>query len=226
MNNNNRDNNSSRGNKNKDILLGARPCWSWMEALLFVSVLGAVMASPDTQGQELGVLSHSTVIGGNALSHVTGVSASNMAAGDSNLQSNSGALAIGASAGTRHHLVQQVHIDERLAARRTDTVIRENAYQNASGWLSVNQAAGVGNVQSNAFGMAHGNRVSSLSDASLQQVLATRQGLGVESDGSGPQRTLEIEGTTFGRASGVIQVNQSAGTGNATRNSFSFQLNP
>jgi hypothetical protein len=75
--------------------------------------------------------------------------------------------------------------------------------------------------------MALGSTVSGLSDDSLQQVLAPRQGLnGSSSNGSDSAiRNLEIDESTFGGARGVIQVNQSAGTGNATRNSFSYRFN-
>ena len=197
-------------------------------SLVLTAAFGLVMVSPDpAQGQDLSGLRSSSVISGQALSGVSGVAAANQAAGNQNLQSNSGALAIGDGATINNRLVQQVRIDERLAGMEVGTAIREGAFGGASGWMSVNQAAGIGNLQSNSFGMALGSTVSGLSDDSLQQVLAPRQGLnGSSSNGSDSAiRNLEIEESTFGGARGVIQVNQSAGTGNATRNSFSYRFN-
>ncbi|MBY5968470.1 hypothetical protein LCL99_12730 [Halomonas denitrificans] len=196
--------------------------------VMFATALGLVMVSPDSaRGQDLGVLRNSSVISGQALSGVSGVTSANLAAGSQNLQSSSGSLATGDAATINNRLVQQVRIDERLADMEVGTAIREGAFGQSSGWMSVNQTAGVGNLQSNSFGMALGSTVSGLSDDSLQQVLAPRQGLngGDGSDSNGVTRNLDIDESSFAGARGVIQVNQSAGTGNATRNSFSFRFN-
>ncbi|ALM51632.1 hypothetical protein [Halomonas huangheensis] len=200
----------------------------WLEGAILMTALAVVMASPESaHSQDLSALKSSTVIGGNALSNVSGVAAANTAAGQGNLQSNSGNLAIGQQAGTNQGLVQQSRIDQRLAAIQADTAIKERAFRNASGWVSVNQAAGIGNVQSNTFGMAMGTGVSDLSDNSLQQVLATGQGLNGSAGGNAGStvRNLEIDESAFSGARGVIQVSQSAGTGNATSNRFSLRLN-
>jgi len=205
--------------------LGQRTRPTKLQGLLFIASLGLVMASPDpAAGQDLGSLRNSTVIGGNALGNVSGVASTNMAAGSSNLQSNSGTLATGPSATSNNDLIQQARIDQGIAGMQADTVIQDRAFRQASGWMSVNQAAGLGNLQSNAFGITQGISVSDLSDTSLQQVLASRQGLNGSGGGGSDDvlRTLEIEETAFSGARGVIQVNQSAGTGNATRNSFRF----
>ncbi len=104
-------------------------------------------------------------------------------------------------------------------------VIEDRAYRQAEGWLSINQAAGLGNVQSNTFSVALGVAASDLSDASLQQVQAGKQGLsGTEDSSQGSSRRVEINASTFVDARGVIQVSQSAGTGNATRNSFRMNM--
>ncbi|MFM9269487.1 hypothetical protein ACJ7V3_04365 [Halomonas elongata] len=193
---------------------------------LFATCLGLMMAGFDTaSAQDIG-LRNSTILQGDALSHISGVANTNMAAGEGNRQANSGALSIGRASSTSGQLVQQARIDESLTSLQNDVQIQDKAFRQASGWMSINQAAGQGNVQSNAFGMALGINVSSLDDRNLQQVLASQQGLNGGGDDSAEDtsRRVEIENTTFGGARGVIQVNQSAGTGNATRNSFRMNM--
>jgi len=168
---------------------------------------------------------NSTVLSGSALSAVSGVSTTNMAAGDGNLQSNSGVLAIGNSANAANTLMQRSRIDQRVANREETIGIKDRAFRQSEGWLSINQAAGQGNVQSNSLGVALGISASNLSDATLQQVMADQQGLNGTDEGSGStNRRIEVDKTSFEGARGVIQVNQSAGTGNATRNSFRMNM--
>lgn len=175
--------------------------------------------------QEFPGLRNGTVLSGSALSGVSGISSTNMAAGDGNVQSNSGAMAIGEVATTSNTLLQRSRVEERLSGSQDSVRIQDRAYRQAEGWMSINQAAGQGNVQSNTFGVALGISASNLSDTTLQQVLADKQGLNGTGDGSdGASQRVEIDKTTFEGARGVIQVNQSAGTGNATRNSFRMNM--
>ncbi|OBX34342.1 hypothetical protein A8U91_03395 [Halomonas elongata] len=171
---------------------------------LFATCLGLMMAGFDTaDAQDIG-LRNSTVLQGGALSHVSGVANTNMAAGEGNRQANSGALSIGRASSTSGQLVQQARIDESLISLQNDVQIQDKAFRQASGWMSINQAAGQGNVQSNAFGMALGINVSSLDDRNLQQVLASQQGLNGGGDDSAEDasRRVEIDNTTFGGARG------------------------
>lgn len=202
-----------RQNRNrKGVLAMAGAC------LLIVGIHAAM-------AQEGLGIRNSTTLGGSALSHVSGVSTTNMAAGEGNLQSNSGAIAIGKVATTANALLQQARIDERVAAQQDRVGIQDRAFRQAEGWMSINQAAGQGNVQSNAFAVALGISASNLTDNTLQQVLADKQGLSGTGDSSRKSSSkVEIDKTTFEGARGVIQVNQSAGTGNATRNSFRMNM--
>lgn len=198
--------------RNKKALTGVLAVVGWLITL-------------DALSQEFDGLRNSTVLGGSALSHIHGVSATNMAAGSNNLQSNSGVIALGQQASTGQLISQRVHLDNRGIKSINDVVIEDRAYRQAEGWLSINQAAGLGNVQSNTFSVALGIAASDLSDASLQQVQASNQGLsGSEESNSGSSRRVEIDASTFVDARGVIQVSQSAGTGNATRNSFRMNM--
>ncbi len=80
------------------------------KALTGLLALAGVVATLDAFSQELGGLHNSTVLGGNALSHIHGVSATNMAAGSNNLQSNSGVIAMGQQASTGQLISQRVHL--------------------------------------------------------------------------------------------------------------------
>ncbi|MGM0913433.1 MAG: hypothetical protein ACQEXC_07390 [Pseudomonadota bacterium] len=191
-----------------------------------VVALGLVAGLAQTAVAETGALvRNSTILGGSALSAVSGVSTTNMAAGDGNLQSNSGVLAIGNTANAANTLMQSSRIEQRIGNREETVGIKDRAFRQAQGWLSINQAAGQGNVQSNSMGVALGISVSNLSDATLQTVMADQQGLSGTDGGSGStNRRIEVDKTSFEGARGIIQVNQSAGTGNATRNSFRMNM--
>ncbi len=191
-----------------------------------VVALGLVAGLTQVAMAEPGALvRNSTILGGSALSAVSGVSTTNMAAGDGNLQSNSGVLAIGNTANAANTLMQSSRIEQRIANREETVGIKDRAFRQSEGWLSINQAAGQGNVQSNSMGVALGISVSNLSDATLQTVMADQQGLSGTDEGSGStNRRIEVDKTSFEGARGIIQVNQSAGTGNATRNSFRMNM--
>lgn len=191
------------------------------------AVLSLVSAGSQlAQGDSIPRVHNSSVLDGGALSGVKGVSTTNMAAGDGNLQSSSGTLAIGDAAHSADVLIQSVRIEHGGMLHREESVaIHDHAFRHAEGWLSINQAAGHGNVQSNSFGVALGISVSSLSNAMLQQVTADQQGSSGTGDDTGSAiRSIEVDQTSFEGARGVIQVNQSAGMGNATSNSFRMNM--
>lgn len=216
----------SSGSRSYRSVAGSGSAGGFRKNLLIT--LGAVLLAGGMQAataQDIPVMRNSSVLSGSALSSVNGVSTTNMAAGDGNLQSNSGTLAIGNVANTANRLQQQSRIDGQLANQQATIGIKDRAYRQAEGWLSINQAAGQGNAQSNSFGVAMGISASNLSDMTLQQVVADEQRLSGASGNSGKSSSrIEIDKTAFEGARGVIQVNQSAGTGNATRNSFRMNM--
>lgn len=204
--------------------VGSKRSLSTGKSMLLGAMLLVVVEASQAQDPFGGGI-HNTVLGGSALSRISGVSTTNMSAGDGNVQSNIGSVALGSSANAASALQQQSWIGERLSSQQENVQIKDRAYRGAEGWLSINQAAGQGNVQSNSFNVALGISVSSLSDASLQRVLAEQQGLsGTDDQQSSTRRSIEIERSAFVDAQGVVQVNQSAGTGNATSNSFGMSM--
>jgi hypothetical protein len=169
--------------------------------------------------------SAASTISGNALSGVTGAVNVNIASGDHNLQSNSGAIAIGTNALAKNILVQQVKANNGPEPDQASVQIRDNALSQSTGWISVNQAAGTQNVQSNTMSVALGVRGSSLTSENLSQVLSGGSGQELDSDDSrSSRRDVEVESSAFRGTTGVVQVNQSAGKGNTTSNSFSFRM--
>lgn len=171
------------------------------------------------------IYSAQSVLSGNALNNVRGIINVNMAAGDGNLQSNSGVIALGDHAAASNRIIQSANLNDGFSPDKTSVSIQGRAFHNAAGWISVNQTAGQSNVQSNTMSVVLGIGSSSLSDAGLGQVLSGKQELnGTPDSHDATQRKLEIESTAFSGARGLIQVNQSAGTGNNTHNRFSLRM--
>lgn len=165
-----------------------------------------------------------SVIDGHSLRGVQGAINVNMAAGNSNLQSNSGVIAMGENALANNIVVQVVTSNNRLAPEQATAVIKDQALSQSVGWISVNQAAGQENVQSNTLSVALGIRGSSLNSESLSQVLSRTQESTEESDDGTSSRRIAIEDSAFAGSRGVIQVNQSAGKGNATGNHVGVRM--
>ncbi|HQR59960.1 MAG TPA: hypothetical protein PLH03_01185 [Methylophilaceae bacterium] len=166
-----------------------------------------------------------SVIDANALSDVRGRFAVNMAAGDSNAQVNAGALAINPDGGLAAAQVmshQAVGSIRATAPNLSFAIIGDHAFANSVGAISVNQTSGVGNTQANGMAFAVGFEVESVSESKLA---ATASGIGLEGSGSSTGvKTASISDTAFEGSRGLIQINQSAGSGNSTANNFAFQL--
>lgn len=165
-----------------------------------------------------------SLIDGNSLRHVQGAINVNMASGHGNLQSNSGVIAMGDNALANNIVVQIATSNNRLEPEQTSAVIKDQALSQAVGWISVNQAAGQSNVQSNTLSVALGIRGSSLTSESLGQVLSSKQESTEDAEGNASSRRVEIEESAFAGSRGVIQVNQSAGMGNATGNHVGIRM--
>lgn len=166
-----------------------------------------------------------SVIDGNALSNVRGRFAVNMAAGDSNAQTNAGAMAIGLDGGTAAALVGVHQATGWIRATAPDlsiAVIGGSAFANSSGAVSVNQTSGVGNTQANGMAVAVGFDVEAASESVLA---ATASGVGLAGPARGANmKAVSISDSAFRGSRGLVQINQSAGSGNSTANNFAFQL--
>lgn len=183
------------------------PCWS------------------QVAGPELPAYVTRSVIDGNALSNVRGRFAVNLAAGDSNAQTNAGAMAIGLDGGTAAALVgvhQTTGWSRATAPDLSIAVIGGHAFANSSGAVSVNQTSGAGNTQANGMAVAVGFDVEAASESVLA---ATASGVGLAGPARGANmKAVSISDSAFRGSRGLVQINQSAGSGNSTANNFAFQL--
>ena len=183
------------------------------------------LVSMSAISQELPGYITQSVIDGNALSNVRGRFAVNMAAGDSNTQVNAGALAIDLGGGLATAQVisyQAVGMIHAISPDLSIAIIGDRAFANSVGAISVNQTSGVGNTQANGMAIAVGFEVEAVSESVLA---ATASGVGLTESGSNSGvKAVSISDTAFHGSLGLIQINQSAGSGNSTANNFAFQL--
>ena len=165
-----------------------------------------------------------SMIDDNVLKNANGRLAVNMAAGDSNTQANAAAVALGAQGGPTLGFVGGTQVTDPRQATLPDVAVASiggNAFANSSGLISVNQASGVGNAQANGAAFALGfDEVVAESVLSAATSNAVPTGTGT----SKSHQTVSINDTAFDGAHGLVQVNQSAGSGNSTANNFALQV--
>lgn len=186
--------------------------------LCAATILLAVQVSADPLVENVSRI-QGNVVGGNGLMGI------NIAAGDSNAQLNAKALAISVGQGAHSALQLRQNIDFSGIDQAQDSIstISGNAFSNAGGALSINQVSGVGNAQINAVSIGIGlDGAAAVSDTQLAQ---TTSGSAVNAlENPQYRREARIEGQAFKGSSGLVQVNQLAGTGNATANNFQLSV--
>lgn len=164
----------------------------------------------------------SSTIDGRAAQGATGAISVNQAAGDLNAQANLRAIAVG----------EQARASINAGALRTHNVITApdvatariggQAFSRANGLISINQASGGGNAELNAVAMTLARQ--GIREASDEQLLAGApasnggQAPVTDTDARTRVRSAVVESTAMKGTSGVVQLNQIAGSGNATAN--------
>lgn len=198
---------------------------SLMSMLLITpAVLHTEWAKADEPSLVLPSYVTQSVIDSSVLSHVRGRFAVNMTAGDSNVQANAAAVALGAQDGSTLGFVGGIQVTNPRQGNLPDlavAIIGEKAFANSSGLISVNQSSGVGNAQANgaAFAMGFDEVVAeSVLSATASNVVPIGAGAGKS------HQAVSINDSAFDGARGLVQVNQSAGSGNSTANNFALQL--
>lgn len=183
-------------------------------ALLLLACGPLLAAEPGTRSQ---VELH------DSFSSFSGNASLNQAAGDGHQQTNVRMISIGDQPTTSVRVEQvrgAIALPQGLdsAAR-----IQGPAFSQASGISGINQSAGIGNQNINAFRMAVGVIPESLDDSVLSQSTAITSATlgGATVDG---ERIVEISDQAFSGSRGVVQLNQSAGVGNRTTNSLSIRV--
>ena len=175
---------------------------------------------------------NSSVIDQGAMTGVRGVARVNMAAGDSNVQQNSAALAHSTGPSVAVVKAKQSAQDapqdfyQRLSAQ-----IEAGALNNALGVVMVNQSSGVGNMQFNGAAVAIGGKGSTAViqlDAKGLESYSADTGLDAQGANEAAVTLVEanaaISPDAFANAKGVFMINQTAGNNNATANSFTLSV--
>ncbi|MCC7632815.1 hypothetical protein [Stenotrophomonas rhizophila] len=206
-----------------------------LHRLLLATV--TAMASPlPLQAQQAvdysGMLSYLTTsrIDGRALSAADGAITVNMAAGDLNQQANLLAIANGDNAHIAINARQQHRANRVLGEGAMDASasIGGQALNGASGVVMINQASGTGNATLNVVAATlaqQGIRESSDEALAASEAIASAGGQGTANSGtSAGTRSVAVEATALQGLAGVLQLNQVAGSGNATANQLSISV--
>ncbi|MHB8364329.1 MAG: hypothetical protein ACYDEK_07080 [Vulcanimicrobiaceae bacterium] len=157
------------------------------------------------------------VIAGQSFDGVTGAIRLNQTAGNGNAQAN--LIVITNGAGARVRLIQQTDATGTVNGRASIL-----GFAGAVGAIQVNQSAGNGNAQGNVILLELGCGASELNDGTLGSMVSEPE---QHTGGyAGPHGTnvAGVSPGAFSKASGIIQVDQVAGTGNSTANSFHLQI--
>lgn len=167
-----------------------------------------------------------SVIEGRALHGAQGAIAVNQAAGDHNLQANAAALAVSEGGVAAAQVLNAQATDPRQAnaPRVAVSVIGQQAFGGVHGLVSINQASGVGNAQANGVAIAVGNGVVIAESLSESMLAESAAGAPAARHGAPGARVAVIADSAFEGARGLVQVNQTAGSGNATANNFALSL--
>lgn len=193
---------------------------------LLILLMATHVAAETPLAAEQFEYSTQAVISDDVLTGARGVIGVNIVAGDSNAQINAHALSISVGQGvhTSSNIKTSQHVNYLEGPDSAVSLIEGNAFSNASGLISINHASGAGNAQLNdvAIGIAIGGVALTESELNLtvtgQPVSQLSQGAGVQ------HREAVIGEAAFDGASGVVQINQLAGSGNATSNNFGLSV--
>ncbi len=112
--------------------------------------------------------------------------------------------------------------------QKNNAAIKGNAFQNAHGFISINQSSGESNQQYNALTISNGISSSIVIEADESILADTSSGNGLNDLNPSPTsqslNSANIAPDTFAGASGVVQINQTAGTGNVSANLFTLSI--
>lgn len=195
--------------------------------LLAAGAAGPALAGDD-YAQMLGYLADSR-IDGNALSGARGAIAANQAAGDLNQQANLRSLAVGRDALASANALQRRGADHYDVPVHAQARIGGHALAGASGIASINQASGSANAELNAVVLQAAGRSTRGTQAGHRPVAvvasAERQTVAIPA-GRTASRNVAVEATALRGFEGVLQLNQIAGSANATDNRVLLSVAP
>jgi hypothetical protein len=196
------------------------PCrtrWTLASAAC-IGIAMASLANPGAYAQSLPSVGATATIATGAAAGSTGAITVNEAAGLSNAQANQLTITTGGAVGNDNASVQSASGAARVT--NASASIQGSAFSNTSGAVLVNQSAGAGNLQRNSTQIGTAAiGVETVSDGVLSATAARNGGHG-QTIGVNSVREANISTEAFKNVSGIVQINQAAGAGNATANSF------
>jgi hypothetical protein len=185
--------------------------------LLPCAALALAVAQPSC-AQQAGRVSADASIATGAAVNATGAIAVNQAAGLNNAQANQLTITDGDAVANGNASAQSASARVRVTGARAS--IEGNAFSNSSGAVMVNQSAGAGNLQRNSVQLGTAAPgVETVSDGVLSATAANNGGQG-RAGAVKQVREASISSDAFKNVNGIVQINQTAGAGNATANSF------
>ena len=183
-----------------------------------VSCAAQFATSSLARAQAAAVVTGDATIERGAFAGATGAVTINEAAGLNNAQSNQAAIVLGPNGVAATDVAQSAQARARVPSAQAS--IESGALSNVSGVTMVNQAAGAANLQRNSVVLgAAAIGVESVSDSVLSAA-SPKQGRVDASAMAQGERAARIGNDVLKNASGIAQINQTAGAGNTTANSF------
>ncbi|WP_118180751.1 hypothetical protein [Paraburkholderia phosphatilytica] len=179
----------------------------------------ALVAATAAHAQRVPVVNGDATIESGAGVSTNGVVTVNEAAGLNNAQANQMTITQGGTAaGSDNASVQSA--SARAKVPSAHATIEGNAFSNSSGALMINQAAGAANLQRNSVQIGTGvPGVETVTDGELSATAPKNGGQDLVG-GVRSVREANISSDAFKNVSGIVQINQTAGAGNTTANSF------
>jgi hypothetical protein len=165
-------------------------------------------------------------IDGQAASRIDGVASLNLAAGTGNAQANLRAVGI-ADAGLATVLaLQSTNAASADRTRDARALITGNALGDARGVLGLNQAAGSANAQANLLAIGNAAALGVVQQVDNAALAATSAPATANDAPLAPAavREARIDAGAIASPRGVLQINQTAGVGNASVNAIVLQL--
>lgn len=174
----------------------------------------------------LGYLNADSHIDAQAFSGSNGILSVNQAAGDLNLQANLHGIAVGEHASTNIDAMQLSNHDQANDPMHAQVRIGGEAFAGASGIASINQASGSRNMELNSMQIALAEQGIRETSNAAMATSAAFASAGEQYVSRYPQATrkVAVEASALRGFDGVLQLNQVAGSGNATENRVSVSV--
>jgi heat shock protein HslJ len=189
-----------------------------LAAARFTACFVALAAPACGWAQTAPLVTGDATMAAGAFAGAKGVVGVNEAAGLDNAQSNQAAIVTAPNGAVDASVAQSAQARARIPSAQAS--IADGALSNVSGVAMVNQAAGAANLQRNSVVIgAAAMGVESVSDSELSAASPKQGRVDVSAMAHG-ERAVRIGNDVLKNASGIAQINQTAGAGNATANSF------